>query len=472
MQIGYKANFTANKDVLDLLSKWLGAYHFIRKAKIQENEYFYSFGKKFVPINLWQGSKENKNPEFVFIDQSYSHFKNKELTPWLFEVPSQLLRNSATNWFQTQWKYMRGECGAPRSKNKTESRSMLLTNDLFTAEKYGGVLKIAIGTRKFPIGEIRVNWRGKKIKSIPNSLTIKKDTWGKWTVSFSAEGNSGLVEDVKKLREEWRECLSELSKEKLKEKVLGIDRGIIIPVATTLRNFSLSETHKNNMVYHEYKRKKWQRKLARQIKGSKRRDKTKRKIAKTYESQTNIRVEFAHQATHYLVRKTNKSVFVLENLPVKQMTKSAKGTADETGKNVAQKSGLNEAILNVGWGRIETFLTYKAIREGKIVFKVQPNFTSQRCSICGHTDQANRQEQSLFSCIKCGHAENADINAARNIGDLAVNLLKDSGTELLKNGTLRSALSKVRSARKGQNDDPKDVTTRKKRSARQGVEAR
>jgi ribosomal protein L37AE/L43A len=137
-----------------------------------------------------------------------------------------------------------------------------------------------------------------------------------------------------------------------------------------------------------------------------------------------------------IVDTENKSVFVLENLGTKRMTASAAGTVDEPGKNVAQKSGLNKEILNIGWNQIAIFLTYKAMRAGKVVFKVSPNHTSQECSHCGYTHQDNRPEQELFVCGKCGHTENADKNASRVIGKRAIKLILDSGTELSSKGVL------------------------------------
>jgi putative transposase len=100
----------------------------------------------------------------------------------------------------------------------------------------------------------------------------------------------------------------------------------------------------------------------------------------------------------------------MEDLKIKNMSKSAKGTAEEHGKNVAAKSGLNRSILDCGWGNFGTMLEYKTE-----VLKVNPKHTSQICSYCGHKDAKNRLSQSKFVCTSCAHTSNADVNAAKNI---------------------------------------------------------
>jgi putative transposase len=211
---------------------------------------------------------------------------------------------------------------------------------------------------------------------------------------------------------------------------------VVIPIATLDANYDFDHKQKESLVSKDKYIKRMQRKIARQKKGSRKRAKTKQRIARLHEQRANIRRDFAHKATRKIVDTENKSVFVLENLGTKRMTASAAGTVDEPGKNVAQKSGLNKEILNIGWNQIAVFLTYKAMRAGKVVFKVSPNHTSQECSHCGYTHQDNRPEQELFVCGKCGHTENADKNAARVIGKRAIKLILDSGTELSSKGVL------------------------------------
>jgi transposase len=102
----------------------------------------------------------------------------------------------------------------------------------------------------------------------------------------------------------------------------------------------------------------------------------------------------------------------VEALKIRNMTQSAKGTRDHPGRRVRQKAGLNRSILNQGWGRLVARLEQKA--PGRVE-KVNPAFTSQRCSVCGHVAADSRQSQALFACVACRQMSNADVNAARNI---------------------------------------------------------
>ena len=118
-------------------------------------------------------------------------------------------------------------------------------------------------------------------------------------------------------------------------------------------------------------------------------------------------------ATHQASRKLADTAHtvVVEDPDTKGMTRSAKGTVEAPGKQVKQKSGLNRSILASGWGSLERKLAYKA---GDLR-KVNPAYTSQRCSRCGHVDKSNRPSQAVFACGACGFRANADHNAAINI---------------------------------------------------------
>ena len=111
----------------------------------------------------------------------------------------------------------------------------------------------------------------------------------------------------------------------------------------------------------------------------------------------------------------NHAMIVVEDLKVENMSKSAKGTVEKPGKNVKQKSGLNRSIRDQGWGEFIHQLEYKQLWSGGQLVKIDPKFTSQKCSKCGHISKDNRKTQSKFKCVNCGFESNADLNAAINI---------------------------------------------------------
>lgn len=120
---------------------------------------------------------------------------------------------------------------------------------------------------------------------------------------------------------------------------------------------------------------------------------------------------------HHLTKAlaTQYEHVVIEDLKVKGMTKSAKGTKDKPGTRVRQKAGLNRAILAVGFGEIRRQLEYKTVRYGSRLTAVNPAHTSQTCNACGHVDAKSRRTRSVFVCTNCGHAVHADLGAAQQI---------------------------------------------------------
>ena len=108
-------------------------------------------------------------------------------------------------------------------------------------------------------------------------------------------------------------------------------------------------------------------------------------------------------------------MIVVEKLKITNMVRSAKGTAERPGTNVAAKSGLNRSIADAGWGAFVSILKGKAEDAGRrVIDDVAPAYTSLTCHLCGHVETANRAG-TAFKCLACGHRDHADINAARNI---------------------------------------------------------
>ena len=119
-----------------------------------------------------------------------------------------------------------------------------------------------------------------------------------------------------------------------------------------------------------------------------------------------------HRITTDLVRRFG--LIAVEDLAIRNMTRSAKGTIDNPGINVRQKSGLNRSITEQTWGMIRNQIAYKAEWAGREMVLVDPRFTSQRCSSCGVVAAKNRKSKQ-YQCATCGMTEDADVNAALNI---------------------------------------------------------
>ena len=188
---------------------------------------------------------------------------------------------------------------------------------------------------------------------------------------------------------------------------VGIDRGVAVSAALStgelLRAPGLGAAERTRMLRLE-------RKLARARRGSNRRRRVQHAIARLRARQADRRKDWAEKASTRLAREFD--VIRVENLKISNMTRSARGTQDNPGRNVRQKSGLDRAILAQGWGLLVRRLQDKA--PGRVE-KVKPHFTSQQCSACGHVDPESRQSQARFVCTACGFAGHADVNAAINI---------------------------------------------------------
>ena len=219
------------------------------------------------------------------------------------------------------------------------------------------------------------------------SYRVTRDRAGRWHVAFavipepvSAPGNGQTV---------------------------GIDRGVAISAALStgemLHAPALSARERTRL-------RRMQRTLARAKRGSSRRGRVKHAIARLRARETDRRKDWAEKSSTGIVRRFD--VIRVEDLQITNMTRSAKGTLEKPGRNVRQKTGLNRVILRSGWGLLVRRLEEKA--PGRVE-KINPAFTSQRCSACGQMDRDSRENQAVFRCTAGGYACNADVNAAKNI---------------------------------------------------------
>jgi putative transposase len=190
--------------------------------------------------------------------------------------------------------------------------------------------------------------------------------------------------------------------------VVGVDRGVAVSAALSTGEL----LHAPGLTPGESKRLTvLQQRLARCERGSHRREKTKRAIAKLKAHERDRRKDWVEKTTADLARRFD--VIRVEALDVQAMTRSARGTVEQPGVRAAQKRGLNRAISRSGWGILAARLQQKACGR---VEQIPAAYTSQRCSACGHVAPENRKSQAVFECQACTAGRcNADVNAARNI---------------------------------------------------------
>ncbi len=144
---------------------------------------------------------------------------------------------------------------------------------------------------------------------------------------------------------------------------------------------------------------------------SRRLRKTIAAIAELRSRQARRRQDFTHKLTTGLAK--NHGWVGIEDLRVRNMTASAKGTAESPGRNGRQKAGLNRGILDNAPYERRRQLEYKAALFGSELRAVPAPYTSQACSACGVVDKASRPGCGReFACTACGHQEHADKNAA------------------------------------------------------------
>ena len=238
------------------------------------------------------------------------------------------------------------------------------------------------------IGWIKCKFHRELIGKAKN-LTISK-VCGKWFASIQTEFEQEVI--AKKGGE------------------VGIDLGV-----KKFITLSTGEYFSPINAFKRFKTKlaKLQKKLKHKTKFSKNWKKLQNKISRLHNKIANIRKNYLHQLSHKI--SENQAIVYMEDLKIKNMSKSARGTKEKHGKNVRAKSGLNRAILDQSWGEFHRQLEYKMKWKGGEVIFVPPENTSRTCPCCGCVDKKNRKTQASFRCIKCGYSNNADKVAAINI---------------------------------------------------------
>ena len=402
-----------------IIAQWIGCQRVVYNGKVSEEKGFASQRR----LLLAAGETEVKTP----LDRCYSQFKDDALTPWLSEVPSQILRNGADRWMDAKQRQLKKLGRAPRIRNRSNFNSVLISSELFRfiddVDSQGVLTKrLQLGTEKNPVGFLDFN--AHREYGVPKQIIVRR-TGRHWWLSFSYEhaAPEGFVpRDDAELAYE----LYVLDDIDLKAVTVGIDRNVKTNGMSTSdgRFFALEAVQKKHLERKEIGARRLQRRMARQVKGSKNRAKTRNRLAAKHEYRSNVARDFSHQTSHALVTdQANDSraplMLVLEALKIANMVRRPKAKQDPaTGKwlknRAAQKAGLNKTILQSCWGSIATQIQYKGHRNSALVLSVPAAYSSQECSSCGHIHPDNRHEQR-FVCQRCGYVAHADTNAGKVI---------------------------------------------------------
>jgi putative transposase len=268
-------------------------------------------------------------------------------------------------------------------------------------DRNGATLYInGVGTMQLPRGAKRQLGRFADRGGVPKTLTVTRKRAG-----------NGWV---------WRAtvCFTGVDAEKTHpddgvDQLVGVDRGTIVTAATS-DGLLLSMPPVWLAVRDEITE--LQRQRASKKKYSRQWRTLNKRIARLYSKASKVADNWARETARQLV--DGREVVVLEDLKLANMTRSAKGTVDEPGTNVAAKAALNRKMSDAALGRLRHRICTRAEEAGCRVWAVPAAYTSQRCAACGHVDSENRPTRDRFSCTSCGHTDHADTNAAVNIAAL------------------------------------------------------
>ena len=365
----YKFELMPNGEQIRAMSRFAGSCRFVYNKAL-----------------AWQNEQYQADNSFKFsytkLAKLLPEWKKSPDTLWLSESPSQTLQQALKNLESSFRNFFAKRTDFPKFKKRGQSDSF----------RYPQGFKVEQGNSRLFLPKLGwVRYRNSRtMQGVAKNITISQ-SGGKWYASIQTE-----LEVETPLHSSTT--------------AVGIDVGV-----TKFATLSTGEIFepKNSFRNKAQRLARYQRAMSRKKKFSNNWHKSKRKINKLHTTIANIRKDYLHKTSTAISK--NHAMIVIEDLQIRNMSKSSKGTSEKHGKNVKAKSGLNKSILDQGWFEFRRQLEYKQSWRGGFVVAIPPQYTSQRCSCCGYVSRNNRQTQAKFECVECGHSENADINAARNI---------------------------------------------------------
>lgn len=378
---GYKFRLKLRDGDKQQFAQFAGCCRFVwNKALAVQDELFQSENEKFLSKTKLLNLLPDWKQEYPFLKGTHSQILQQALID---------LDRAYQGFFRRLGKIRAGgfsegeDPGYPRYKKKFVHDSFRFPQGFRFENRHVYLPKL--GWFRF--------YKSRKIEGTPKNVTVTRDG-GNWDISVQVEQEIPDPCPVQKPS-------------------TGLDMGIS-------RFYTCSDgtfcEPLNVLRSLEKKLSREQRNLSRKKKFSQNWKKQKAKVAKIHRKIRDTRLDFLHKHTTALAGIYGR--IYAEDLQVKNMSGSARGTQENPGKNVRAKSGLNRSILDQGWSAFMRQLEYKLSWRGGELIKIPPQHTSQICSGCGHVSKTNRRSQSRFVCEACGLEINADHNAALNIKTL------------------------------------------------------
>ena len=334
----------------------------------------------------------NKFIGYVAMAKHLTGWRNGSDTPWLKDAPCHPLQHALKDLEKAYKNFFEKRADFPKFKRKgsgdtfryPDSKQIKLDqgNDRIFLPKLGW---LRYRNSRDVLGEVR-------------NVTVSQ-SGGKWFASIQTQ----------------REVEQPLP---TATTAIGIDVGIA-RFATMSDESYIAPL--NSFKKHQQRLARYQRRMSRKVKFSSNWKKAKARVQKIHTGIANARKDFLHKTTTTISQ--NHALVCIEDLQVRNMSKSSKGNSEQHGKMVKQKSGLNRAILDQGWGEFRRQLDYKVSWNGGMLLAVPPHHTSQTCPACGHASKDNRQTQAKFLCVVCGYENHADVVGAINVLERGCRLL-------------------------------------------------
>ena len=329
---------------------------------------------------------------YVAMAKRLTAWRNSTETAWLAQAPVHPLQHALKDLERAYKNFFAGRADFPRFKKKGMGDSF----------RYPDARQFKIDEANSRIYLPKLGWvryrNSRNMLGTAKNITVSS-TGGKWLVSIQTE----------------REIEQPLP---TSTTAIGIDVGIARFATMSDGNFIAPL---NSFKKHQQRLAKYQRRMSRKVKFSSNWKKAKARVQKVHSNIANARKDYLHKTSTTISQ--NHALVCIEDLQVRNMSKSSKGNSEQHGKMVKQKSGLNRSILDQGWGEFRRQLEYKVSWNGGMLLAVPPHNTSRTCPCCGHIAKENRITQAVFLCVDCGYENNADVVGAINVLERGYRLL-------------------------------------------------